>query len=217
MKSPPKQNPYQESFSRALEVVRGRQSADLEALGAVQTAAGQWGLPVLDGVFLIDLGEETVRHRSAQGAGAAAAEVRTKWQILALHYLSAPGPRQDPAAARADPAWGTFADLPHGRGYDPVHRGRVLGRLCATAGRDRATFVEACRRLGAEEVDLGEAGFRFRVFPRLAVAIAWYAGDDEFSPNASFLYPENVLSFLPVEDAVVLAECVISRLQGKPW
>lgn len=217
MRPLPRQNPYQESFSRALDVVRGRRSADLEALGAREAGQGRYELPVLGGVFVVDLDEGAVRHRSAQDAEAAAAEVRANWQILALHYLSAPGPRQDPAAARTDPAWATFADLPHGRGYDPVQRGRVLGRLCATAGRDRATFVEACRRLGAEEADLGEAGFRFQVFPRLAVAIAWYAGDDEFPPNASFLYPENVLSFLPVEDAVVLAECVISRLQGKPW
>jgi hypothetical protein len=66
-------------------------------------------------------------------------------------------------------------------------------------------------------VDLGDEGFRFDVFPRLSVIIAWYAGDGELPANASFLYPDNALSFLPVEDIIVVSEGVVSRLQGKGW
>jgi hypothetical protein len=130
-----------------------------------------------------------------------------EWQILALHYLNSRNPR--PGFSR----WMSFADIQEGRGYLPVFNKRVTDRLCATAGRDRGTFKRACEKLGGTELEWGDAGCRFQVFPLLPVGIAWYAGDEELGPGATFLFPDNVQSFFAVEDAVVLAESVVSRLQ----
>jgi len=198
------QTNYQLAFEQGLDQVRRQESATLDMLGAKPVAAARYDLAVLETGLSIDLDQGSVRLR---GGG----EVRIAWQILALHYLGASPPW--PEATR----WFSFADFAEARGYNAVHRGRVLERLCATVGRDRETFCDAAQRLGAERVGWGDAGFRFQVFPRLAVAIAWYCGDGELPPSASFLYPDNVLSFFPVEDMVVLSERVIGRLQGKGW
>lgn len=209
IKPPERQSPYQEALARAFEAVRTRNSQYLSALGAVETGSGCYELPVLEGRFLVNLSEEKI---SVKGNRAEAeAGIRVEWQILALHYLSARPPY--PKFAR----WISFGDIMEARGYEGVHRSRVLDRLCATAGRDRDTFVEAGLHLGARHFEGGDQGFRFQVFPSIPVVIAWYAGDEEFKPNASFLYPDNIMSFLSVEDIVVLSERLVGRLQNREW
>jgi hypothetical protein len=58
---------------------------------------------------------------------------------------------------------------------------------------------------------------RFDVFPLVPLTIVWYGGDEELPPGASFLYQDNVASIFEVEDIVVTAERLVSRLCGKPW
>ena len=209
VKPPEKQSPYQDALTRAFETVRARDSQYLYALGAVETGSGCYELPVLEGRFLVKLREGQV---SLRGNGAEAeTAIRIEWQILALHYLSTRLPHREFSR------WISFGDIMDARGYESVHRSRVLDRLCATAGRDRNTFIEASLRLGAQRFEGGNEGFQFQVFPFLPVAIAWYAGDEEFKPSVSFLYSDNVMSFLSVEDIVVLSESLVSRLQGREW
>jgi len=224
------QTNYQLAFELGLERARGQSAASLEALGAEKAGDDAYRLRVLDATCLVDLNGGTVTRvgtegeqggRARQGesprrSGAAAVSAGgpafpMSWQILGLHYLCASPPWPDSSH------WVSFAHFPDARGYDSVYQGRVLNRLCATAGRDRNTFVQACHRVGAESVDWGDEGFEFRVFPQLPVAITWYYGDDEFPPNASFFYLDNILSFLPVEDVIVLSEGLVGRLQGKSW
>jgi hypothetical protein len=207
MNPPGKQNNYRYAFDRALKSACARGDHNLLAQGARNVGPERYELPVLDAVFLIDLEAGTV-GLSEGGGEAVEAPIRIAWQILALHYLDTPPVPQRPSS------WVSFAELPDAKGYDPVYRGRVLGRLGATVGRDRASFVEACRRIGGEPIDLGDEGFRFQVFPRIAVAIVWYAGDEELPSGVSFPYPADILSYLSVEDVVVLSESLVGRLQG---
>ena len=202
---------YQLALDQGLERVGRQDLSTLTALGAREIGEGRYELPVLDAAFVVDLPRGNVTRATADDGAAGAAPVRMVWQILAVHYLSASPPWPDSAR------WISFADIVEARGYEPVYRGRVLGRLCATAGRDRETFVRACERVGAERLDWGDEGFRFPVFPRLSAIIAWYRGDEDFPPNASFVYPDNIQSLLPIEDVIVLSEAVVSRLQGIAW
>ncbi len=204
MSAPGKQGNYRIALEQGFETLRIRPIEDLQSLGATNVGEGRFELPVLDAHFVVDLNKGRVELANSSRD----ASLRIQWQIVAVHYL---------AARRAEPesaAWICFADLPDARAYDPVYRARVLGRLCATAGQSREDFLEACRNLGAEPVEMGDLGFRFQIFPRLAVKIAWYAGDEDFPPGASFLYPDNILIYLSVEDTVVTSENLVGRLQG---
>jgi hypothetical protein len=191
---------YATALTRAFDDLAVRSREGLSALGAVAAESGRLDLPVLGEVFRIDPAARTVT-RAVDGP-----EIRIEWQILALHYLLArPGPSESVR-------WVGFRDLPEGRVYGDVFRKRVLDRIVATAGKDREGFVRASRALGGERASVGDEGFAFRVFPRLRVAVGWFAGDDEFPPDAAFLYPDDVLSLLPIEDIIVLAERVAARL-----
>jgi len=201
---------YQEALSRALECVRRRPAQNLAALGAREAPSQRLELPVLERIFLIDLGAGTVALSDGRGA-ASEESLGIGWKILALHYLSADVP-WPPCGA-----WISFGDMPEARGYKTVYEARVIERLCATAGCDRDRLVGACARLGARRLSLGNEGFRFQFFPQLEVRLAWYAGDEELGPGISFLYPDNVLCFLSVEDVTVLSESLVGRLNKMGW
>lgn len=203
-----KQTNYQVAYDRALRAARAQENDGYLALGAERIEDGVYTLPVLDATFAVDLDAGCVtRH----GLPRDKAEIGLPWKVIALHYLAS---RTPPPATSS---WVSFGDLAEARGYESVYRGRVLGRLCATAGRTRDGFVAACKSLSATTIDWGDEGFEFPGFPKLHLAIAWYDGGDEFPPNAALLYPDTVLSLLPVEDVIVLSECLVSRLQGKGW
>ena len=73
----------------------------------------------------------------------------------------------------------------------------------------------AALALGGRAEAGGDTAFDFDVFPRLAVRVIWYAGDEEFPPSATLLLPVNIASYLCVEDIVVLSERLVSRLAGR--
>lgn len=209
MRRPPeKQTPHREALRLAWARLRGAPEASLAALGARRVSAHALELAVLNAAFLIDLEREVC-------ALVAGGSVRPEWQLLALHYLASSVP---PPAAPGT-RWVGFAGIDaSARVYEKVYRARCISRLCAAAGLRRETFVERSTRAGGEPVPgLGDAGFRFQIFPRLAVQVAWYAGDGELAPGAAIVYPENIASFLSVEDVVVLSERLVARIDRPGW
>ncbi len=198
---PPPQHNLRVATEKAFRELRGQSDEQLDWLGAKRSGR-VLQLSVLDDVLEIDVEGEVVRI----GGGV---EVGAPWGILVLHYL---GIRSCPE--RLTPEI-TFADLSSARTYSTVYDHRVIGRLCATAGRDAESLSSAADKLGATTAEGGDLSFDFALFPRLQVRLIWYAGDEEFSPSATLLIPRNIESFFCVEDIVVLSERLVARLGGR--
>ena len=77
--------------------------------------------------------------------------------------------------------------------------------------------------MGGQPLDLADASFRFQAFPRLAVAVLLWAGDDEFPAQARVLFDAVAGHYLPTEDlagtgdwlAHKLVHAPISAMRGK--
>ena len=175
----------------------------LRWLGASH-AGDAWRLPVLEDALSVHLPDGRVLTSTARA-------VCPQWQLIVLHYL----------AARARPLVSvpalTFADLPDGLTYASVYQPRVIGRLCATAGRNADSLRPAAIALGAAPVDAGDMAFDFDIFPRLTLRLVWHAPDDEFDASATILLPRDITELLTTEDIVVLSELLVARLSGKPF
>ena len=200
---PPPQQNLRTATDRAVEALRGQSAEQMVWLGA----AGQghaWRVPVLDGVLHVDTQTGTVTTPAGH-------DVQPQWRILVLHYLamSARPPAQGPEV--------TFNALPDAMTYAKVYAGRVIGRLCATAGRDAETIIAAGKALAAVPATGGDLAMDFAFFPRLTVRLVWYAGDDELDPSAAILLPANIQSLFCIEDIVVLSESLVSRLSGRAF
>jgi hypothetical protein len=182
----------------------GRQPDEQLAWLGAACSGDTWQLPVLDDAFCVDV----LASRITTPSGT---EVGPQWRILALHYLAvtARPERRQPAT--------TFADLPNARSYSGVYHGRVIARLCGTAGRDAETLSSAARALYGQPADAGDLAFDFDLFPRVSMRLIWHAPDEEFPPSATLLMPENIESYFCSEDIVVLSESLVSRLCRRPF
>jgi hypothetical protein len=181
----------------AFESVAAQTSEQVAWLGA-QWRQGAWCLPICDGAFEVHLAARRV-------TGPGGREVGPHWRILALHYLAITSrPERLPPTI-------TFADLPTARSYADVYRGRVLARLCATAGRSAEKLRAAASAIGGRAAAGGDMAFDFDAFPRVCLRLIWHAGDEEFPPSATLLLPSNIESYFCSEDIVVLSERLVDR------
>ncbi len=203
MKTPSPQENYQRAIQLGFDTLAAQSQEQLEWLGAERVDDG-WQLAVL-GQRLI------IRPKEAQVVTSAGQKVSPSWAVLALHYLAV-----TTRPAQQEPAI-TFADLGASRTYDSVYQGRVIGRFCATAGRNAETLTAAAESLGAQSAEGGDLAFDFPMFPRVTHRVLWHAADDEFPPSATILLPSNIEEFFCAEDIVVLSESLVARLGGKPF
>ena len=203
MNTPLSQKTYQRAVQLGFDTLAGQSREQIEWLGAGRLDEG-WQLAVL-GQRLI------VRPKEGLVVTSAGRECSLAWGILALHYLAV-----TTRPARQEPAI-TFADLEASRSYTDVYQGRVIHRLCATAGRNAQTLTAAAESQGAQSAKGGDLAFDFPMFPRVTHRLIWHAADDEFPPSATILLPSNIEEFFCSEDIVVLSESLVARLAGKPF
>jgi hypothetical protein len=200
---PPRQQPLRTAHRKAVAALRAQSAVQLQWLRA-EGCNAQWRLPVMDGVFLVDINTGRI-------CGGDGADVHPTWQVLTLRYLAL---RTRPASQL--PAV-TFASLPAGKTYAMVYENRVNCRLCAGVGKDRRTLLAAAAAVQARAAGGGDAALEINVFPRIPLRLVWYAGDEELMPSCTLLLPPNIDSFLSIEDIVVLSESFVSRLGGRPF
>ncbi len=199
----PEQHNLQTATDNAMESLRSQSDEQLGWLGA-RVEGSRLRLKVLEAELSVDM--ETGRI-----ATDADAEVCAQWRILVLHYLCITAkPEQLPPEV-------TFADLSGARSYAGIYNQRVIGRLCATAGRNEQALRTGADALDAQSHNAGDVGFDLKPFPLVTARIIWHAPDEEFGSSATMLFPRNIESFFCSEDIIVLSEQMVSRLSGRPF
>jgi hypothetical protein len=134
------------------------------------------------------------------------AEAEMTTRLLTLHYLI--------HADGVPPAdhWIAFRELPDGRIYDAAFQKRSAARLAQAYGTDAKGFAAAAQALGGEPIQFGDAAYRFRLLPRLAMAVILHLGDDEFAPRVNVVFDAAAGHYLPIEDLAVLGGMLASKL-----
>lgn len=197
--------PTQENLARAtalgFDALARQAGGQFRWLGA-EPAGNGWRLPVLEEVLEVDLAARRISTSSGEPVG-------PPWRILVLHYLAIQAQPEE-----LEPGV-TFADLPTARSYAGVYQGRVIARLCHTAGRSEEKLRAGAEKLGGQPAEGGDLSYDFRPFPRLRLRLVWHAPDDEFPASATLLLPPNIEDYFCSEDIVVLSETLVARLSGR--
>ena len=193
------QSCYQQAFELALADARKVPPDDLARLAVVCESPDRFIIPVLAGVFHVDLAAGKVKDRSGQ-------DIPVFWAVLALHYLLG-----KPAAEPSD-RYISFMEVPYARGYAKPYQGRIIQRFLHTVGRDESAFSSAAQALAGEPIRMGDLAYEFAVFPRGHMQIIRYRGDDEIAPGVSFLYDQDIVDIFCVEDIVVMSGELIGAL-----
>ena len=135
--------------------------------------------------------------------------------IVLWHYLlTADG---TPPADR----WLTFRELPSGLFYAQAFAVHAEQLLADTFGNDAAGFRKAAESLGGQLLTAApgaglappDACYRFQAFPRLALAVQLWEGDDEFPGRAQVLFDAAASRYLPTEDLSGVGDWLAHKLK----
>jgi len=136
-------------------------------------------------------------------------EASIREKILLLHYL------QTASGAPLSGEWIAFTQVPGGELYLGNFRARSVDRLVRSFDGREQELVAGAEALGGRPGEFGDVSAVLRVLPRVPVAVVFWRGDDEFPPSGDVLFDAKIGDYLPLEDMVVLAEMVVTRLCKK--
>jgi hypothetical protein len=153
--------------------------------------------------------EVTLAHPSLELArvdGGPCAE----WQRHLLTYYLSMADGTQPAGK-----WVALRDLPDGMFYQRAFEGYTGGDLVRAFGNDVEPFREACRALGAEALNTGDAGYRFLVLPKVWLAAIYWLGEEIIPPSARVLFDASIQHYLPTDSCAALGGWLADRIIEK--
>jgi hypothetical protein len=141
--------------------------------------------------------------------------------IVVLHYLmTADG--TPPAESFESPRdrWLTFRQLPDGLFYAQAFAGHAEGLLAERFGSDAAGFRRAAGSVGGTLYDAAPGGglappdvaYRFQGFPRVALMVQLWEGDEEFPGRVQMLFDAAIAHYLPTEDIAGVGDWLAHKL-----
>ncbi len=135
-------------------------------------------------------------------------DVPIQEQVLILHYLLA-GSLQLPTGN-----WIAYREIQGASFYFSAFVKRAIDPLKKTFGSNIQGLVSVAERLGGQAIAAGDAGFEFRVLPRIPIQLILWEGDAEFPSEANILFDETIGDILSPEDVAWLAGMLVYRLMA---
>ncbi|MEW6259381.1 MAG: DUF3786 domain-containing protein [Thermodesulfobacteriota bacterium] len=129
-------------------------------------------------------------------------------EVLILHYLMGKPPLS------VSNKWVTYREIPGATFYFSAFLKRAVDPLKKTFGSNADLLIRASEQLGAERIEAGDAGFQYRVFPKVPMQWVLYLGDEEFPSEAGILFDLSIGSILSPEDIAWMAGMVVYRLMA---
>jgi len=169
--------------------------------GFEPTDRGALCIPFLNRLYRLGCPGLEFTDASADGK-----EVPLQEQVLILHYLQA----DLPAGPSGD--WVAYREIPGAAFYFGAFVKRAVDPLKKAFGQDIAGFGRAAGRLRGEPLEIGDAGYEFRVLPKVPVRLVLYAGDEEFPAEANILFDRSIGRMLSPEDVAWMAGMLVYRL-----
>ena len=201
----PKQENYPLARRLAVEGLLRSNLKERATLGGAsyeerRNGEAQVGFKYLGREILVSFPEGKIENRNGQEP------IPLREEILILHYLVTA------SGAPLTGNWVSFSEISGGAFYNSVFLMRCKSPLVKFFGEDPQALWSVAREMGGELLSLGDLSVKIRPFPFVPLVLILWRGDDEFPAEGSILYDASVSEYLPVEDAVILAESVIWKL-----
>jgi hypothetical protein len=160
-------------------------------------------VPFLNRIYCIGIPGFAFNDRAPE-----AKDVPIQEQVLILHYLQAGG-HPFPTGN-----WIAYREIQGASFYFSAFVKRAIDPLKKTFGANIQGLVNAAEKLGGQAIPAGDAGFEFRLLPRIPVQLILWEGDEEFPAEANILFDETIGDILSPEDVAWLAGMLVYRLMA---
>lgn len=84
--------------------------------------------------------------------------------------------------------WISFLELPDGIHHHVPFIKEAYQPISDMFGYNQDLFAKQAKKLGGKPVNIAHSAFAIPAFPKLSLAIALWAGDEEFPPKATILF-----------------------------
>ncbi|MFH2046894.1 MAG: DUF3786 domain-containing protein [Pseudomonadota bacterium] len=108
--------------------------------------------------------------------------------------------------------WISEKDLPGGATFFRGPHEIPTNLISELYGNNIEEFKKTCMQLSGTPLNMADAAFRFDITPRIPVAVLYWQGDEEFSPEVKILYDKNITKHLTLDIIFSLAVEICSRL-----
>ena len=116
--------------------------------------------------------------------------------------------------------WISFKELPSGGFYFSAFEQRCIKKLINSFGNNPQDLINAAKRAAANTnlkysvTDIADSAVSIKVFPKIPVCLAIWAGDEEdgLPPSATVLFDQTSSRFLATEDLSAIANLTISKI-----
>jgi len=111
--------------------------------------------------------------------------------------------------------WISEKDLPGGTAFFRGPHEVPTFLITQAFANDIQKFKHKCDQLGGTPIDLADAAYVFDITPKISVAILYWMGDDDFSPEAKLLFDQSIGDHLTLDIIFSLAIEVCKRIGNK--
>jgi hypothetical protein len=199
----PRIDDYYNAATIAIEALRQAPRKDILKRSGFEETADGIRVSFLNRTYLIGLPDFTFCDTASEPK-----EVPIQEQVLILHYLQAGG-LQFPTGN-----WIAYREIQGASFYFSAFVKRAIDPLKKTFGANIQGLVRAAEHLGGQAIPAGDAGFEFRVLPRIPIQLILWEGDAEFPPEANILFDETIGDILSPEDVAWLSGMLVYRLMA---
>jgi hypothetical protein len=97
--------------------------------------------------------------------------------------------------------------------YAQAFRGYAEDRLVRELGGDGVhAFRRGAERLHAGQIEIGDAGYAFQIFPRLRLGAVYWLGDEDFASRASILFEDTGPHYMTTDGLAILGSHLVSAI-----
>jgi len=199
---------YKESFRLASEELKGVNPHRVAKLGGATVDLDAQDRPQITLRFFnndvaITIGEEIEIQQLEDSR-----EVSLPEKIILCHYLLGSD------GSRLTNNLINFRQIPDGHFYFSAFQKRATEPLLMTFGNAPETLLQCGEKIGAVVAQYGDFSITVPALPKIPITLVLWKGDDEFPPEASILFDETIMKYLPVEDVAVISGMTVYKLMG---
>lgn len=131
------------------------------------------------------------------------------FQIFIIHYLLMK------EKIEVYNEWISEKDIPGGSSFFTVSHEIPYDLISKKYGNDVKKYRIFCEKLNGSPLEMADAAYCFMITPHVPVAVLYWAGDEDFSPQAKILFDKSI-SIFSLDVTLALAIEICSRI-GNPW
>jgi hypothetical protein len=131
------------------------------------------------------------------------------FQIFIIHYLLMK------EKIEVCNKWISEKDIPGGSSFFTVSHEIPYDLISNKYGNDVQKFRIYCEQLNGSPIEMADATYCFMITPHVPVAVLYWVGDEDFSPQAKILFDKSI-SIFSLDVTLALAIEICSRI-GNRW